>query len=191
MSTKPSWDECYRRGEHLNDAPAPLIAKAIERFQPGRALDLACGAGRHALFLAERGWRVTAVDASRVAIETVQKQALERSLDVDALVADLEKYEFEIQPQSFDLVCDCYYLQRDLFPAIRAGVRPGGVAIAIIHIVDDSSNVKPMNPDFLLRPGELRRFFAGWEMLHEFEGKPADAPYQRAVAEIVARRPIA
>ena len=63
--------------------------------------------------------------------------------------------------------------------------------IAIIHIVDDSSEVKPMNPDFLLRPGELGRFFAGWEMLHEFEGKPADAPHQRAVAEIVARRPIA
>jgi len=47
-----------------------------------------------------------------------------------------------------------------------------------------------MNPDFLLRPGELQRFFAGWEMLHEFEGKPVDAPHHRAVAEIVARRPI-
>ena len=190
MSTKLSWDERYRRGEHLSDTPAPLIAKTIERLQPGRALDLACGGGRHALFLAERGWRVTAVDASRVAIEAVQKQARERSLNVDARVADLEKHEFEIQPQSFDLICDCYYLQRDLFPAISDGVRPGGMAIAIIHIVDDSCDVKPMNPDFLLRPGELRRFFAGWEMLHEFEGKPADAPHHRAVAEIVARRPI-
>jgi len=191
MSTKPSWDERYRRGEHLSDSPAPLIAKAIERIQPGHALDLACGAGRHALFLAERGWRVTAVDASRVAIEIVRTQAWERGLDVDARVADLENHEFEIQPGSFDLICDCYYLQRDLFAAIRGGVRPGGIVIAIIHTVDDGSDVKPMNPDFLLRPGELRRFFAGWEMMHEFEGKPADAQHQRAVAEIVARRPIA
>ena len=191
MSAKLSWDERYRRGEHLSDSPAPLIAKAVEKIHPGRALDLACGAGRHALFLAERVWRVTAVDASRVAIETVQKQARQRGLNVDARVVDLEKHEFEIQPQSFDLICDCYYLQRDLFPAIRDGVRPGGIVIAIIHIGDDSSDVKPMNPDFLLQPGELRRFFAGWEIEHEFEGKPADAPHQRAVAEIVARRPIA
>jgi tellurite methyltransferase len=179
MSTKPSWDERYQRGEHLGDLPAPLIVQSIEKIHPGRALDLACGAGRHAMFLAERGWHVMAVDASRAAIETVQKRARERRLEVDARVADLEKHEFEIQPQSFDLVCDCYYLQRDLFPAIRAGVRPGGIVIAIIHILDNSSGVKPMNPDFLLQPGELRRFFAGWDILHGFEGKPADAPHQR------------
>jgi tellurite methyltransferase len=190
MSTKSSWDERYRRGEHLSDSPAPLIAKAVEKLPPGRALDLACGAGRHTLFLAERGWRVTAVDASRAAIETVQKQARARRLDVDARVADLEKHEFEIQPESFDLICDCYYLQRDLFAAVRDGVRHGGIVIAIIHIVDESSDVKPMNPDFLLRPGELRRFFTGWDILYEFEGKPRDAPHQRAVAEILARRPI-
>jgi tellurite methyltransferase len=188
--TKPSWDERYRSGEHLRDSPAPLIVRSIEKIHPGRALDLACGAGRHALLLAERGWRVTAVDASRVAIETVRRQARERHLEVDARVADLEKHELEIQPESLDLVCDCYYLQRDLFPAIRHGVRPGGMAIAIIHTVDDSPDVNPMNPDFLLQPGELRRFFARWDILHEFEGKPADAPHQRAVAEIVARRPI-
>ncbi|MCU1273362.1 MAG: Methyltransferase type 12 [Bryobacterales bacterium] len=190
MSTKLSWDERYRRGEHLSDSPAPLVVEAIEKVHPGRALDLACGAGRHALFLAERGWRAVAVDASRVAIETVRKRARERCLEVDARVADLEKHEFEIEPGSFDLICDCCYLQRDLFPAIRAGVRPGGIAIAIIHIQDDSSEVKPMNPNFLLQPGELRRFFAGWDILHEFEGKPANAPHQRAVAEIVARRPL-
>src|SRR5436309_2322736 len=124
MSSRLSWDERYRRGEHLGDSPAPLVVKAVEKLHPGRALDLACGVGRHALFLAERGWRVVAVDASRVAIEIVRKQARERGLDVDGRVADLDKHEFEMQPRSFDLICDCYYLQRDLFPAIRDGVRP-------------------------------------------------------------------
>lgn len=190
MDTKPSWNERYRRGEHLSDSPAPLVVKTVENIHPGRALDLACGGGRHALFLAEKGWRVTAVDGSRVAIESVQRRARERGLDVDARRADLEKHEFEIPAESFDLVCDCCYLQRDLFPAIRDGVRPGGMVIAIIHMLDDSPAVKPMNPDFLLKRGELRQFFAEWEIMHQFEGKPQDAPHQRAVAEIVARRPV-
>jgi hypothetical protein len=62
--------------------------------------------------------------------------------------------------------------------------------IAIIHTVDDSPDAKPMHPEFLLRNGELRGFFAGWDILHDFEGKPADAAHQRSVAEIVAQKPI-
>jgi len=110
---------------------------------------------------------------------------------MDARVADLEKHEFDIQADAFDLICDCCYLQRDLFPAMRVGVRRGGIVIAISHLVDPSPEVKPMNPEFLLRSGELREFFAGWDILHDFEGKPVGAPHQRSVAEIVARRPIA
>jgi tellurite methyltransferase len=191
MATRLTWDDRYRNGEHRNLAPASLVAQAIEKLPPGRALDLACGAGRHAFVLAEQGWRVTAVDASRVAIDLVRERARERHLEVDARLADLEKHEFDIQPDAFDLICDCCYLQRDLFPAIRTGVRPGGIMIAIIHLVDPSPDVKPMNPEFLLCPGELRGLFAGWEILHDFEGKPAGAPHERSVVEIVARRPIA
>jgi SAM-dependent methyltransferase len=191
MTSRLTWDDRYRNGEHRNLAPAPLVVQAIEKLPPGRVLDLACGAGRHALVLAERGWSVTAVDASRVAIELVRERARERRLEMDARLVDLEKHEFDIQPEAFDLICDCCYLQRDLFPAIRAGVRPGGIVIAIIHLVDPSPDVKPMNPEFLLHRGELRAFFAGWDILHDFEGKPARGPHQRIVAEIIARRPIA
>ena len=191
MTTKLTWDDRYRNGEHRNDAPAPLVAQAIETLPPGHAFDLACGAGRHALVLAERGWRVTAVDGSRVVIDMVRERARERRLELDARVADLEKHEFDIQADAFDLICDCCYLQRDLFPAMRVGVRRGGIVIAISHLVDPSPEVKPMNPEFLLRSGELREFFAGWDILHDFEGKPVGAPHQRSVAEIVARRPIA
>jgi SAM-dependent methyltransferase len=191
MGTRLTWDDRYRSEEHRNDAPAQLVARVIETLPPGRALDLACGAGRHALALAERGWRVTAVDASRVAIDIVRERARTRSFEIDARLADLEKHEFEIQADAFDLICDCCYLQRDLFPSIRAGVRPGGVVIAVIHLLDRSPRLKPMNPDFLLRSGELPEIFAGWDILHDFEGKPAGGPRERIVAEIVARRPVA
>ncbi len=183
-----SWDERYSRGENLSDEPHPLIVEWAAKLQPGRALDVACGAGRHAIYLAERGWQVTAVDSSRVAIEILQRRASDRGVAIDARVADLERGEFVIEPDAYDLILDCLYLQRDLFPAIKAGVRAGGVVIAVIAMVDDDPKVKPMNPAFLLAPGELRAEFAGWELWRDFEGKPAHKLRQRNNAEIVARR---
>jgi tellurite methyltransferase len=182
------WDEHYRRGGHADQEPLPLLARLVPQLAPGRALDLACGAGRHALLLAEHGWQVTAVDASRVAIEIVRARARERGVSVDARLADLERSEFVIEPDAYDLICVCHYLQRDLFPHIRAGARAGGRVIAVIHLVDGAPGIKPMNPAFLLQPGELRAEFAGWEILHDREGRAPEDPARRATAEIIARR---
>jgi SAM-dependent methyltransferase len=180
------WDNRYSRGEHANDQPHPLVVRFAEQLKPGRALDVACGTGRHALYLAERGWQVTAVDSSKVAIEILLERARQRGVQVDARIADLELGEFTIEPDSYDLIVNCCYLQRDLFPAIKAGVRVGGVVIAVIAMVDDDPNVKPMNPAFLLQPGEMRAEFEGWRLLHEFEGKSEKEPNGRAMAEIAS-----
>ena len=182
------WNERYERGEHTNDEPHPLVVEFASELEPGRALDLACGVGRHAIRLAERGWRVIAVDNSRVAIEILRRRAGERGLAIDARVADLKRHEFIIEPEAYDLVLNCCYLQRDLFPAIKAGVRVGGVVTAVIAMVDDDPQIKPMNPAFLLKPGELRAEFEGWELIRDFEGKPAGDERRRAMAEIIARR---
>jgi SAM-dependent methyltransferase len=182
------WNERYKRGEHANEAPHPLVLRAAAWLAPGRALDVACGAGRHALLLAERGWRVTAVDASSVAIEILQQRAAERGVSVDARVADLERGEFVIEPDAYDLIVVTCYLQRDLFPALRAGVKVGGVVVAVIAMIDDDPQVKPMNPAFLLKPGELRAEFADWELLHDFEGRPRAQSGLRKMAEVVAQR---
>jgi SAM-dependent methyltransferase len=186
----PDWDERYKRGEHANDEPHPLVVEFASKLKPGRALDVACGAGRHAIWLAERGWRVTAVDNSRAAIEILRQRASEKGLVIDSRIADLERHEFTIEPGSYGLILNCCYLQRDLFPAIKAGVRVGGAVIAVIAMVDDDPNVKPMNPAFLLKPGELRAEFEGYELLRDFEGKRAGSERRRAMAEIVARRSI-
>jgi tellurite methyltransferase len=181
------WDARYRAGENLNDAPHPLITRFVSNLAPGVALDVACGPGRHAIWLAERGWQVTAVDSSSVAIEILRKRSA--TLSINAVVADLERHEFEIEPASYGLIVVCNYLQRNLFPAIRAGVRSGGIVIAIIAMVDPDPDVKPMNPAFLLNPGDLRAEFQGWELLHDFEGKLTGDRTRRAMAEIIAKRP--
>jgi SAM-dependent methyltransferase len=186
------WDERYRDQEWLKEDPHPLIvnfASSIEPgLAPGLALDLACGVGRHAVWLASRGWRVTAVDSSRVAIDILRRRADEMELSIDVCHADLERREFMIEPEAYDLIVDCKYLQRDLFPEIKRGVRVGGSVIAIIALADADPWIKPMNPDFTLKPGELSSEFRDWESIRNFEGKPAGDERRRAMAELVARR---
>lgn len=182
------WDERYRSGAHTNDEPQPAVVEYASKLPPGRALDMACGVGRHAIWLAERGWQVTAIDYSRVAIESLRQRAGEKGLAIDSRIADLERHDFVIEPATYDLILNCCYLQRDLFPAIKAGARVGGIVIAVIAMVDDDPQIKPMNPAFLLRPGELRAEFEGWELMRDFEGKLAGDEHRRAMAEIIARR---
>jgi len=188
------WDERYRSGaraaEDLEAAPTPLLVETAKLLAPGKpprnALDLACGAGRNALWLAEYGWSVTAVDGSAAAIEILRSRASERGIPLDAIVADLENHEYLIEPSQWDLISICYYLQRDLFNPAKRGVVPGGILIVIVHVTEPGEEPTA----YRLRPGELEQYFAGWEILHLREGKPNDSAHQRSVAEIVARRPI-
>jgi|KBSMisStandDraft_5_1062788.scaffolds.fasta_scaffold248965_2 tellurite methyltransferase len=155
--------------------PSPLLVETTRQLKPGRALDLACGTGRNAIWLAERGWQVTAVDRSPVSIP-----------GVDARTADLEKHEFTIAQAGWDLIVVCLYLQRDLFEPVKRGLKPGGVALVIVLLMEPGRE----QSRFSLRPGELAKYFDGWEILHSYEGKPNGAEDKRAVAEIVARRPL-
>jgi len=180
------WNERYRAGQQLFREPSPLVVRFSRDLKPGRALDLASGPGRNSLYLAEQSWRVEALDGSPLAIEILHERAREQNLSIEARVADLESDEFEIQPGAYDLICDCYYLQRSLIPKMRSGVRPGGVVVAIIHLTDADH---PLGTPTRAQPGELRAFFADWKILHEYEGKSKEACHQHPVAELVAQKP--
>jgi tellurite methyltransferase len=181
------WNERYRQGECASNEPHPVVVQFASGLPPGRALDVACGAGRHAIWLAERGWRVTAVDKATAAIEILRQRSLDKGVQIDAVTADLERGEFSIQPRMYDLIVLCNYLQRDLFAPIKNGIEMGGVVIAIVSMFDADPNVKPMNPAYLVNPGELRAQFKGWDLIWDYEGKPPDR-HKRASAEVVARR---
>jgi len=180
------WNERYRSGEQLFETPSPLVVRFAGNLAPGRALDLACGPGRNSLFLAEKGWQVTAVDGSPLAIATLEKRAGDRRLRVDTQVADLERGKLAIPAGAFDLIMDCYYLQRDLLPQIKAGVRPRGLAIVIVHLANAD---QPHGTPTRARPGELRSFFSDWKILHDYEGEPGESCHKHSVAEVVAKKP--
>jgi len=184
-----NWDERYGTGEHSSKEPSPLLHTAIENLKRGRALDIACGVGRHAIFLARHGWQVTAVDSSRVGIEILQQRARAAGVTIETRVADLESGEFTIEAAAYDLICVFYYLQRDLFAPIRAGVKPGGTVVAAIHLNDGKQDAKPVNPAFLLNPGELKQLFADWEITYYREGESDEGGHHHDTAYLIARRP--
>jgi SAM-dependent methyltransferase len=185
------WDKRYRLREHaasdFEAGPTPLLMETAVALQPGNALDLASGAGRNSLWLAEHGWDVTAVDGAGAAIEILRSRAMERGAKIAAVVADLEKGEFEIEPSRWDLIAILYYLQRNLFEPAKHGVARGGILISIVHMNQPGEADGP----FRLRPGEHENYFAGWEIIHLREGPAIDPAHRRAVSEIVARRPLA
>ncbi|HEV3332092.1 MAG TPA: methyltransferase domain-containing protein [Bryobacteraceae bacterium] len=181
-----NWEERYARADNLDFTPSPLLVEVAEWTLPGRALDLASGHGRNALYLAGLGWSVAAVDSSRAAIQILRERAAAARLAIDAHVADMESAVFAIEPSGYDLMCDFLYLQRSLFPQIREGVRPGGVFVAEIHLRDDAATDGPRSPAFVLEPGELRQEFSAWKIL--FYSEATSAHHNRATARIIARR---
>lgn len=182
----PNWDERHAAGKYSAARPHKLLISLVKELKPGNALDLACGTGRHAIFLAENGWRVTAVDNSPVGIEIARKRAAEKSVEIDFRVADLEKGEFKPEENAYDLICDFYYLQRELFDAMKKGLKSGGVIVATIHIYGEGEKAGR----FLLREGELKEFFEGFEILHYHETPATDTDageHHRRTAEIIAK----
>ena len=183
------WNERYRAREQAGDfeaAPTPLVIETAAHLRPGRALDLACGTGRDSLWLAARGWSITAVDGSEAAIAALCLKADQLGMKVDARVADLTGPEFSVQERHWDLVMMCYYLQRDLFDVAKNGVTPGGIVLAVVHTTGPGEEPTGSR----LRPGELTAYFDGWPILHRYEGASRDPAHRRPVAEIVARRPL-
>lgn len=150
----------------------------------GRALDVACGRGRHALLLASAGLRVDAVDRDVEKINALAADAAQLGLPITARVADLEAPEGEPGHGPYDLIVVIHYLHRPLFPALRRALRPGGVLLYETFTVDQAPRGSPSNPDYLLRHGELEDLVSPLEVLRRrdglFEG--------RCVASVAARR---
>jgi SAM-dependent methyltransferase len=124
--------------------PDIAFSMALAGLPAGRALDLAAGSGRHALWLVERGWEVTAVDLGTGAIPGVH-----------CIPANLEKHEYRVEPNAWDLIVCWLYWQPDLLPEIANGVRCGGVAA----LAGKTSG------RFATSVANLRDAFPGWKKL--------------------------
>ncbi len=167
------WDAIYRETANF---PYPYPDPILFQYTPPihglektfRALDLACGLGQNGLWLAAQGYVVDLMDISRSALTRAQEQASERHLrNVNFMQVDIE--ELTLEPNTYDLVCVIRFLRRDLFPMLRAAIKPGG------RIIYESFNARCTNlipdapRDFLLGHGELAGYFGDWRVLRNSE----------------------
>ena len=189
MSAAPDWDTRWReRAARPLQADPWLLGLAPLLPVAGRALDLACGRGRNALFLAQRGLAVTALDHSAEGLAQLRDAAASRNLQIETRRVDLEA-DPQLPAAAFDLILQFFYLQRSLLPRLRAAVRPGGLAVLRTFSSAGPFPGGPENPAFVLRPGELLEVFSGWEILRHEEGLEPSSK-GGSLAGIVARRPV-
>ena len=199
-SSRADWDAKHSlAAKETAEAPAGILNELWPLLPAGAALDLACGRGRNAIFLAGHGRPVTAVDWSAAALEVLEKRAQSLNLAVrridrleqakpgragiDLVQADLEGAE--LGADSYFLILCVQYLQRSLFPQICRALRPGGMLLFETYTkaqLDFAGG--PRNPEHLLDRGELRRAFPELQTVFYRELRA-----EQGIASLAARKP--
>jgi tellurite methyltransferase len=182
LEDKERWNKKYLA------CPMPgHVAKIVEKYLPcarvGRALDIACGTGRNTHYLAEKGFQVDAVDYSDYALSRVEERP-----GIHKIEADLDTYR--IEPERYDLIVNCNYLDRDHFPQIIAGLKEGGVLIFETFIIAHGEAYhQPSNPDFVLRTNELLDAFRSLHVIYYEEREDVNLSGEKVrIASLVARK---
>ena len=188
-SRRPSWDERYAEGDWADTGePATIVTDALPWLaRPGLALDLACGAGRNALFLARRGWRVVGMDLSVEGLRILGRRARSEGLPVLPVLADAGR--FQVRPGAFDLVVNTHFLLRGSFPLIRSALRPGGLLLfetfSVLELEELGGDIRRA---FALERGELLQAFQGFQVLLHEEGVFERGEGERGLARLIARK---
>ena len=159
--------------DHGHDSLTPagwLVMNRALLPPSGRALDVACGRGRNALWLAHRGFETTALDRNPAAVAELEARARQDGVPLTARAVDLEGGTADLGHALYDVVVVVHYLHRALFPALIAAVAPGGVLVYETFTVAQAARGRPTNPAFLLEPGELPRLVAPLQIRAAREG---------------------
>jgi len=161
MAEQQQWDERYREQGGAGVLTPTLVLTQNAHLLPdaGTALDLACGRGANAVFLAQRGLQVSAWDYSAVAIEQLEQYAQQYSIKLLAEVRDV--VSDPPAKQSFDIIVVSRFLERSIIPQLSAALKPQGLIFYQTFITEKSPAIGPNNPDYLLQANELLALFAG------------------------------
>jgi len=153
------WEQKYSGdGFEPNRDPSALLTEWLDDRPPGSALDLACGTGRNALYLAGKGYAVSAVDSSPRAIELAEQAARKKGLKINWIVADLDDYAIREQ---YDLIIiSFFYPDRNLVPSIVNALKKGGLLLYENNMLSPSApEEEARKHSFHLKPGELPQIF--------------------------------
>ena len=185
---KNNWEKRYSGdGCEPRRTPLALLTEWLDGRPPGKALDLACGTGRNALFLAKKGYEVTAIDISPQAIALAEQRAGEEGLKINWIVADLDTYP--IQGRYDLIVISFFYVNTNMVPGIINALESGGMLLCENHMLSPSAADETHTHRFHLKPGELKRLFNGLEIIR-YEERQVDGEEGRPshLASLVAQK---
>lgn len=184
MDDRRRWNDKYARGSHAGQSPSPALVD-LERYLPtaGRALDVAGGAGRHAVWLARRGLDVTLADVSDAGLRLAAEHARRANCAIRSVRTDLQNDPFPSGP--WDLILAVHFLWRPLFAEFASNLARGGRLVVVQPTRTNLQRHEKPPASFLLDDGELPSLVAGLQIEHYQEGWLADGIYQ---AVLVARR---
>lgn len=160
-----AWDRRYSREMYLyGKEPVDFLRQVVGRLRVGTALALAAGEGRNAVFLAQQGFEVTAVDISAKGLEKCRALASEHGVTVHTVVADIDT--FDVGHGRWDLITDFYYHDPTLYARVMQGLKPGGFFILQNFSLDQPSTNRfgPKKAEWLVAPNQLPRAFTGWRI---------------------------
>ena len=180
------WDSIYNRGSYVyGKEPAPFLFENIQLLPIGRALDIAMGEGRNAVFLAKKGFRVDGVDLSDVAIRKAKRLARENHVTIATINADLNTYV--IKPDSYEVIVNIDFLLRPLISQIKRGLKHGGVVVFESDTEDQLKNPggEHTPKEYLLKKGELKDFFKDFKIIVYKEVNDG----KEAKAQLIAQKP--
>ena len=194
------WDERYDTSEYVYGTdPNDFLASLIDEMPGGRTLCIAEGEGRNAVFLAEHGHEVVAVDASAVGLEKARRLAAERGVSIETLVADLSR--FEIAPESWDAIVSIFAhvppaIRKPLHRKIVTGLRSGGMLVLEAYTPEQIKlgTGGPPVAEMTMSLDELRAEFEGLELRHavELQREVVEGKFHTgrgAVVQLVAVKP--
>lgn len=183
------WEERFGLREFaLGKEPNPFLKKHIHLLPKGRALDIAAGEGRNAVYLAQYGFDVDAVDISEVGLKKVQRLAKERNVKIRTILADLDMYP--IKKDRYDLIANLYFLNRHLIPRIKKGLKKGGRVIFETYTLEHKSLTTrgPQQHQYYLKPNELLSLFKDFQILWYREGIFKEGGRKKAIASLIAEK---
>jgi tellurite methyltransferase len=187
---KKAWNRKYLDAPEKWLEPDQFLLRAYDEFlrdmKPGEALDLAGGAGRNAIWLAQKGWQVRLIDISDVGLGFAREKATklgQHAGRVEIEIADLNTIS-DLGSECYNLIAVFFFLRRALFPALIRALKPGGFLIYKTYTLDRMKVPGgPGDPRYLLGPNELLKGFAALRILHYHETLEG-----KAAAELVAQR---
>ena len=175
---------------HGDDAPSKFLQEILASktwlIPPGRALDVATGKGRNAIYLASQRFRVDAVDISAAALQEARKEARAKAQAVNFIEADLE--HADLPRGAYDLVINFNYLDRGLVTHMKSALKPGGHIVFETYLIDQREIGHPKNPAYLLGHNELLDLFREFRVLYYREGKFADGGSEAYKAGLLAQK---